>query len=375
MTGLRAELDAALRTITPGEAPVEETLRQGRRLRFRRRAGAFAGVAAVAVFAAVASPALTRHSAAPRPAPPAQHQRIVVTDEPPAMGSPPGEVALGMVGGVPWEVDVDKPATKASGPLPTCWSSRQAGGPAGGAFSSHLEMSSCGLPKPGQWPVEFTGSGNGTNAIMIGTAKPDVTYVALTLADGQELKLIPVTSYGGARLLAFVAPLSDPVIKAAAYLGSGQYLTAVPFRQPGSLPSFGLWLRPGDTPPPIASAVLTTGTPGAWSGKISAYEGPWGTCFSTGPGDAECSPALRLLATEVTGFTGGDPPLMAWGSAAPYVTRLEVTLTSGGTIRVPAVPVGDEKLWAFGVAKGQRVKSLAAFDAAGTRTWTGTMPR
>jgi hypothetical protein len=66
---------------------------------------------------------------------------------------------------------------------------------------------------------------------------------------------------------------------------------------------------------------------------------------------------------------------MVWGSAAPYITRLAVTLANGDTIGVPAVPVGDEKLWAFGVAKGQRVKSLMAYNAAGTLLRTGTMPR
>jgi hypothetical protein len=333
-------------------------------------------VTAVALFAAAGYPALARHSAGPRPVPPVHHQRVLVTDVPPALGAPPGEVAFGRVGGLSWEVGVDKPAAKASSALPTCWRSRQAGGPEQAASSSSLEVSNCDLPKlTGQWPVEFTGQDTGTNGVMIGTVRPDVTYVALTLADGQELKLIPVTSYGGARLLAYVAPLRDPVIKAVAYQGDGQYLIAVPFNQPGSLSLFGLWLRPGDAVPPTASAVLTTGTPGVWSGKISAHEGPWGTCFSTGSGDSECYSAVQMLATEVTGLMGGDPPLMVWGSAAPYITRLEVSLTNGDIIRVPAVPVGDEKLWAFGVAKGQRVKSLAGYNAAGTRVWTGTMPR
>jgi hypothetical protein len=376
MTGLRAELDAALRTITPGQAPVEAAMRRGRRLRLRRRLGAVAGVTAVAVGAAAGYPALAHRSAAARPVPPVHQQRVVVTDKPPGKGAPPGEIAAGAVGGVSWEVDVDKPAVKAPGAPPACWRSWQTGAPEQGAFSSSLKSAGCDLPKlTGQWPVSLTGQQAGTNAVMIGAVRPAVTYVLLTLADGQQLKLIPVTSYGGARLLAYVAPLRDPVIKAAAYLGNGQYLTAVPFNQPGSLPSFGLWLRPGDAAPPTASAVLTAGTPGVWSGKVSAYEGPWGTCFSTGPGESECRPARRLLATEVSGLAGGDPPVMVWGSASPYVTRLEVTLTNGDTLRVPAVPVGDENLWAFGVAKGQRVKSLAAYDAAGTRTWTAAMPR
>ena len=88
MSDLHEELDAALRMITPHEAPVEAALRRGRWLRRRRRVAAVAGVVSVAVFATVGYPALTRPSAAPRPAP-VQHQRIVVTDEPPGM-SPSG---------------------------------------------------------------------------------------------------------------------------------------------------------------------------------------------------------------------------------------------------------------------------------------------
>ncbi len=234
MSDLRADLDTALRTIVPGEVPVEAAMRQGRRLQTRRRLAAIAGVAAVAVFAAVGYPALSRTGAAPRPAPPVQHQRIVVTNEPPGMGSPPGLIALGKVGSSSWEVSVDKPdGQHGKSALPQCYNvslSRPGGAVAGGPSSSGLGESSCGLTyAASQEPVTFTGStgfGNGSTALAIGTVAPDVTYIMVTLAGGQQLKLIPVPAYG-VRLVAYVVPLSDGVVKAVAYLGNGQYLTAL----------------------------------------------------------------------------------------------------------------------------------------------------
>ncbi len=119
--------------------------------------------------------------------------------------------------------------------------------------------------------------------------------------------------------------------------------------------------------------MLATGTPGTRSGRITAYEGPWGTCFVAALGDAACVPVARLAETQVISFIGGAAPQLVSGSAAANVTQVKVTLTNGGTVRVPAVAVGDEKLWALGLAKGQRVSSLAAYDASGKHVWSGTL--
>jgi len=296
------------------------------------------------------------------------------------MGSLPGLIALGRVGSSSWEVSVDKPdGQHGTSALPQCYNvslSRLGGAVAGGPASSGLGESGCGLTyAASQEPVTFTGStgfGNGSTELAIGTVAPDVTYIMVTLADGQQLKLIPVPAYG-ARLVAYVVPLSDGVIKAVAYLGNGQYLTAVPFRHPGTVSVYGLWLRPGDHVPPTASAVLATGTPGARSGRITGYEGPWGTCFAAAGGDAACVPVARLAKTEVISFIGGAPPQLVSGSAAANVAQIKVTLTSGDIVRVPVVAVGDEKLWAFGLGKGQQVSSLGAYDASGKRVWSGTL--
>jgi hypothetical protein len=378
VSDLHEELDAALRTISPREAPVEAAMRRGRRIRRRRRLGAVAVVAAVAVFATVGYPALTRMSAAP--APPVQHQRIVVTDEPPAMGTPPGLIALGTVDGLPWAISAEKPdGQPGKSALPQCFDITLGRPGATGVGSSRPAMTGCGLTEQaGQEPATFTGFngfGDGLrSAAAVGTVAPDVTYIVVTLADGQQLKLIPVSAYGE-RLVAYVTPLDDQAVKAAAYLGNGQYLTATPFTQQGTTSTYGLWLRPGQKAPPTASAVLTTGTPGGWSGKVIAYEGPWGICLVTNDTMTLCYPVARLPGTGVVGLTGTGPPQIVFGSAAANASRLRVTLTGGNTLEVPIVEVGDDRLWSFGLVKGQQVSSLAAYDASGNLVWSGTLPR
>lgn len=375
MSDLRTELDAALRTVVPGEAPVEAAMRRGRRLRLRRRAAAVAGVVAVAVFVTVGYPALTRQSA---PVSPEQHQRIAVTDEPAGPGSPPGAVAHGKVGGASWEVDVDNPnVTGSSGQgntaLPQCYSARGSiRGADGTVYSSGLSVSGCGLTYPtGGTPVVFTGTESATNGVAIGAVAPDVTYLTLRLADGQELKLIPVTAYG-ARLVAYVVPLSTPVVGAKAVLANGQYLAAVPFNQPGKTASFGLWALPGEHVPPTDSVVLTMGTtPDIWSQKVTAYEGPWGTCWVIGRADPSCVPAGGLKDTSIIGHSSDG--LAMWGSAADNIGRILVTL-GASVLEVPRAQVGDEQLWAFTLAKGQKAVSLKGYDSFGKLIWTGKLP-
>jgi hypothetical protein len=47
------------------------------------------------------------------------------------------------------------------------------------------------------------------------------------------------------------------------------------------------------------------------------------------------------------------------------VSYLVVTLTSGQAFRVPVVTVGDQKLFAFALGKGQTLRRWTACDAAG----------
>ena len=67
MTELKDDLDRALRSVTFGEAPVERAIRDGRRLRNRRRLTVLAGAVAIVAVAA-GYPALTRNAATAPPA-------------------------------------------------------------------------------------------------------------------------------------------------------------------------------------------------------------------------------------------------------------------------------------------------------------------
>jgi F420-0:gamma-glutamyl ligase len=54
-----------------------------------------------------------------------------------------------------------------------------------------------------------------------------------------------------------------------------------------------------------------------------------------------------------------------WGSAAPAVSSVVITPTHGRAFRVGVVTVGDERLFAFALGKGQKLKRWTAYDAAG----------
>ncbi len=212
---------------------------------------------------------------------------------------------------------------------------------------------------------------------MVAAVAADVKYLVVVLADGQTVKEIPVAAYGG-RFVAFAAPLSDRVLSSTAYFQDGQFITAVPFTQDGGLPDFGLWAAPGQPVPPTATAVLGSGTANGQHWSVTAYEGPWGTCVTsaTGPGNDEstaCQSTDRI--TSLTLFGVGD-----FGSGLPFVvdgfaplaaTRLEVTLTDGRSFGVPVMSVGNERLWAFALEKGQADKSWTAYSASGKPLGTG----
>jgi hypothetical protein len=75
-------------------------------------------------------------------------------------------------------------------------------------------------------------------------------------------------------------------------------------------------------------------------------------------------PLARLAATSLLGSLGTSPRYFL-GSAAASVSWVVVTLKGGGTLRVPAVAVGNERLWAFALVKGQAVRNWTAYSAAG----------
>jgi hypothetical protein len=380
---LREDLDRALRVVPVGAAPVEAAKRQGRRLRARRRLTVLAG--AVAVIAVAAGyPALTRTAAAP-PSPaagPAAHDPVLTagpgsttTQGPDGLASRGGVIAAGTIGGDRWQATVTPPGTAAAG-CPS-FSVDFARGGSLGTYCPDPALTLSGTNAA--TPVAFSGStSDGTDYAIYGQVSGQVAYLVVTFTDGQQLKLVPVSARG-IRYFTWAAPESMTVASVVAYLGgpydtNGQTETAVPFDRPGQVPVFGLTQQSGQAPPPRAAKVLLGGAAAAGGWTVTADEGPWGTCFvaDTNPVNVECVPAARLAATAFLGnwYTGAET--VAFGSAAPGVTRLRVALFDGQTMTVRPVRVGNEDLFAF--ANGENgVQGWTAYDAAGKQVGAGTV--
>jgi hypothetical protein len=395
MTELRDDLDRALRSVTIGEAPVQRAMRAGRRLRTRRRVAVLAGALATAVVAAV-SPSLARPGAAP--APPAanptatpvpsatgsSHRDPVVTDQPPAAGAAAGTIAQGTIGGRRWAAALSGSGLNPHSQALVCYTAYvalTAAAPASGPSAQLLQDCVSGAVDAASHPAGLTGRVTGaatstSEQVVLGVVASDVTYFALTFTDGQQLKLIPV-SWQGQRYIAWIAPAAMTVAGLTAHLGSpnfdsGQTMTAVPFQPAGSAPLFGLWLKPGQPAAPRAGGVIGHGTAGGPDWSASAYEGPWGTCFIPSLSATFCLQETRLGGTAVLGGWGSDPAA-AFGSAAPGVALLKITLSNGKSVQVRPVTVGNERLFAFWPGVGVWPTGWTSYDAAGRVTGTHSM--
>ncbi len=388
MSDLKEDLDRALRTVTFGPAPVERAKRDGRRLRTRRRLSVVAGAVVVAAVAA-GYPALTRTAAAPpapatsgSPKPSATRDPTVTafpaphaTQAPGGLASKDGQVSGGTVGKAKWQVKVQEPDRSSAA---TCYSVAISSS-ASFALSCEAPTASLGSGLNGS-PAAFAGEAGGSLEAIIGAAAPDVAYFTVTFTDGQQLKLIPVTVHG-TRYFAWVAPLSMTVKSLEAHLGSayaanGQIVTAVPFEPPGQLPSFGLWQQPGQAAPPSSSGIIGSGSIGGHVWAEIGYEGPFGTCFTPGSDsrDRYCVPLPRLGTTALLGGWGGNPPeTAAFGSAAPGVALVRVTLSNGTIATVRPVGVGNESLFAFAISPGVTPTGWTAYDASGKETDGGIL--
>jgi hypothetical protein len=401
MTGLREELDRALRSVPAGEAPVRRAMREGRRRRIRRRVAVLAGALAIAAAAAV-SPSLARGTASAPPAPatggtatPAATQTLadgdpVITDGtagttegPDGLTDRTGLIAQGAMGAVWWQLSVRGPGKANPVPADSCYTVAQAAGSSASSLHNANSGSCLDLPSilaaevSAGDPAAFDERSFGPTVVTVGEAAGDVTYFIVTFTDGQQLKLLPVTT-GGHRYLGWIAPERMAVASVVAHLGgpysdSGQAATAVPFDQPGQLPAYRLWQEPGQAAPPRAQGVIGRGMAGGRAWSVSAYEGPWGTCFVPYPGSSYCMQIARLTATGVLGGWGGSTPGPAFGSAAPGVELIRVTLSNGKSVQVTPVTVGDERLFAFWIGAGVSPTGWTAYDAAGRVVGTASM--
>jgi hypothetical protein len=376
MSELRTELETELRALDITPAPVGDAMRAGRRLRQRRRFAVVAGVIAMVAIAA-GVPVVTRAGAAPVPPPVTRPGGDpVVTDIPPGHGAPAGEIAQGAIGARTWRVTSSKIAGEPAGD--NCVAVT---GTAAPAQSLALTCGPAENPAPAPAMFESQGPGaGGTVEATVGTVGTDVTYLVLTFGDGQQLKLIPVIA-DGHRMVAFVAPLSMTIAGVTAHLGtaghdSGQTETAIPLSLPGQLPLFGLWQRPGQAAPPRATRVLASGTADGKPWSLTVYEGPWGTCFVPDPANTTgCEQTSPLATTQLIGGWGGSPvaPEPAYGSAAPGVATVVVSLSNGQTVTAVPVTVGNERLFSFLVGAGVTPTGWTAYSASGQMVGTSNL--
>jgi hypothetical protein len=290
------------------------------------------------------------------------------TQAPGGLTDKTGQIAEGAIGDMKWQISVIPPGPKSPVPADSCYTvTILVGSAIQGACNDIPGFLSGGLAA-GQ-PAAFTELLNaGSTETTVGEATPNVAFFIVTFTDGQQLKLIPVT-VGGHRYIAWMAPTSMTIQTVVAHLGapysdSGQIAIAVPFEQPGQPPVFGLWQRDGQSAPSLDSKVIGHGTTGGHAWKVTAYEGPWGTCFVTDPSGRQCV-AARLGTTTILGWGSVAPVEQGFGSAAPGVASMRVTLSNGKTVTAAPVGVGDEDLFAFPTGEGVSPAAWTAYDASG----------
>jgi hypothetical protein len=375
VNGLHEELDRALRALPVSAAPVERTRRAGRRLRTRRRLGAAAGALAV-VAAAVVVPTLVT---APAPADPvlSAGPPAAVTRAPGGLASKSDLIATGTVGDRRWQVTVSASKT-GSGTAASQFCYTVSPVPAGGlpVGCGDIVDQPANALSPAS-PVSFTSAGADSLGVVVGTVAPEVSSVVVTFTDGQQLTLTPVTVRGH-RYVAWSAPLTSTVARVAAHLGgpysdSGQFAGSIPYDQPGQTPVFAQWQRNGYPAAAVGIQVVGHGGRGSQAWSVSAYVGPWGTCFDLTGVAISCLAKPPATTGLLGGAGNGSPgaPEPRFGSAAPGVTTVRFTLSNGQVATVHPVSVGGEPLYAFWPGPGVTPVSFTAYDAAGHQVGAG----
>ena len=359
MSDLHESLDSAFAAIDPGPAPVDAAMRQGGRIRNRRRTWAVAGSAA-AIAIAASFPMLARQQALPAPT----TSNVRVTVNPPGPHSPAGLIASGTIGPGTWQWLTDKPGTNLVSGQPCFYS----GGTLAGQFSQTCGDSPPGLKDDGSGqsvPVSFEGNG-GNDTVEWGVVAPAVSYVTVRLGDGEVLTLHPAT-VNGTRYVAFAVPTDMVVDSATAYSTTGEIATAIPYQPPGGTAVFQEWQRPGQAVPGEVNGTFGSGTVGGQAWQATALLGPWGTCIAYDGSSGCFDPTLR----PATGAALGSASWVT-GTAADSVSYLTITFKHGSAIRVGVTAIGPERFW--GVGLGTRSATGArwtAYNAEGKPVGSG----
>jgi hypothetical protein len=357
---VRDRLDAALGSITPGSAPFDAAVRQGRGIKARRRVSVAAGLAAAAV-AVVAVPVwLGHHLASPAPARPP-----VVSVSPPGPGSPPGLVASGTVGTRRWHLIVKKPDGKTH-----CYVT---------GYGPDDQVCNETLQRPTDPASLSMSNGSDGLKVVFGPVRPDVTRVDVRLADGQLLTLHPVLQYG-LRYVAYATSPHQYISRATAYAGDRELASAVPLNLP-SATTFTTWLRPGQAGLHRATYLLGTGRAGRTPWSMHEYVGPWGVCFVSGRSSGyDCAgadgltyPGHPLVQERFAGSMDAGYFMFLDTVGAP-VAKVSLTLTGGQVIR-PSVTrgAGGQKFLVYSLGRGQKVQHWTAYGTAGQQLGSGTV--
>jgi hypothetical protein len=369
---LRDRLGAALDRHTPGPAPFDAIVRQGRTAVIRRRLSAAAGIAVCAALAVI-TPFALRSAGSP----PAQHlgTHYRVTVRPPGPGSPAGLVASGTVGRTRWKWTVRRPA---------------GGQDVSDCLTAYGSVNCDGDPLNDQRPgmagqlAIFGEIGQGPNGLLgvIAAVRADVAELKVGLTNGQTLMLRPVAALGPkhASYVAFAVPASQAVTEIEAFSRHRQIGYTVPFTGLGSVEVMR-WLAPGQPalPAPVTYLIGSGSVHGyAWSVRL--YVGPWGSCIGgTTVNTDYCTPdsVSQLGNGKAAGVitrafdVGTQRTYFFVGNAVPSVSRVVISLRDGRSVRPHLLRLPGMSFYAYPSERGNPAIRWAAYDASGSELASG----
>jgi hypothetical protein len=352
---LRERLDAAFQAVMPAPAPVDEAVRRGKRIRLRRRAVGAAGVAA-AVAAAVLVPLGVHSHASPAPATRPGHYTVTV--RPPGPHDPAGVIATGTINGKSWQFAVSRPGT---GGLGHDYQFLMASGP---GFGPAQKDSSPVLSSDGSDPATFEVLGGQGTILQVAAVGGNVTRLTVSLTNGTQLTLYPVTAFG-VRAVAFGVPAAAVITDVTAYSRAGEIATAVPYTFANGVPPFATfvtWLKPGQHGLARGDGTFAVKVGGKESPMI-VHTGPWGICVDATRGGT-CLGAAPPLRNRVLSsiMLGSDQVLL--GSASAAVVRI-VAIQDGHTITTRPQSIAGQLFFALATGKDMHLLDWIAYDAAG----------
>jgi hypothetical protein len=336
--------------------------------RRRQLAGAAAAVA-ILVFAAIAVPLGLLHIGPQPPTAPSRHYHV--SEFPPGPHSPKGLIAEGTLNGTRWKMTLQH----LPGIAGLCWGTS-------GPYSTSCDEGVADQVSQTGSPASFFASSGSPSQADIGVVRSDVAYLKVSFTNGQTLTLHPVAVLGRqhARFVGLVTPSAAAVTEITAYSNHGELGYAVPFTGAGTV-GIERWLRPGQPARPRpARYLIGSGTLSGSAWQEILYVGPWGTCVAGAGGaggGSECFPATGPLlarheAVGSIGLSAGTDAYIVSGDAAPSVSYLIVTNSSGSIERVRLVSAGKLKFFAYASVRGNRVVRWAAYDARGRKLASGT---